>query len=232
EMTPILGETVDGRKVTQRSAKVLPETTVYDIDLTLSLPARVTAASGMNAIAHAVEGLYAHDANPITSLMAAEGIAALAHALPQLVDAPDDAGARRDALYGAWLCGCCLGSMAMGLHHKLCHTLGGMFGLPHAETHAVVLPYATAYNIGAAPRAMRSIASALDASRADAGLHDLARRLPLPRTLRELGMPEHGIDAAADEAVKSPYPNPRPLEHAAIRDLIAAAWSGSPLQTF
>ena len=133
EMTPILGQTENGVKTTVKSPKVLPEVVIYDVDLTMSLPARLTAVSGLNAIAHAVEALYAQDRNPVVSLMAAEGIRALGRALPVLVAEPGDRAARSDALYGAWLCGTCLGAVGMALHHKLCHTLGGTFDLPHAE---------------------------------------------------------------------------------------------------
>ena len=132
EATPILGETEAGRKTTQRTLKVLPELIVYDVDLTLTLPTGLTVTSGMNAIAHAVEALYSPDANPLISLLAMEGIAALARALPAIVRAPTDRDARSDALYGAWACGVCLGSVGMALHHKLCHVLGGSLDLPHA----------------------------------------------------------------------------------------------------
>jgi alcohol dehydrogenase class IV len=228
EMTPILGETREGRKTTQRSAKVLPEVVIYDVDLTVTLPTALSATSGMNAIAHAVEALYSPDRNPIVSLMADEGIAALGRALPVIMTDPADRSARSDALYGAWLCGCCLGAVGMALHHKLCHTLGGTFDLPHAETHTVVLPHAIAYNAAAAPDAMARIARALGAADAAAGAYDLAGRLGARRALRDLGMPEDGIDLAADLAAQSPYPNPRPIERAAIRDLIARAWAGAP----
>jgi alcohol dehydrogenase class IV len=182
----------------------------------------------MNAIAHAVEALYAEDGNPLTSLMAEEGIAALGRALPRIVVAPSDGPARHDALYGAWLCGTCLGAVGMSLHHKLCHVLGGSFDLPHAETHAIMLPHATAYNAVAAPEAMVRIARALGASDAAHGLHELAHRLGLPKTLAEIGMPESGIDRAADIAVQNAYANPRPVERASIRELIVAAYRGEP----
>lgn len=226
EMTPILGETKAGMKTTLRSLDVLPETVIYDVDLTLSLPPALTGTSGLNAIAHAVEALYAQDRNPVTSLMAEEGIAALARALPRLVDDPDDRAARSDALYGAWLCGSCLGAVGMALHHKLCHTLGGSFGLPHAETHTAVLPHAAAFNRGAAPEAMARVAKALGAADAAEGLYDLAGRVGAERALKGLGMAENDIDRAADLAVQNPYWNPRPVERAAIRELIAAAWAG------
>lgn len=226
EMTPILGETTNGIKTTQQSQDLVPDTVIYDVDLTVSLPPHVSAASGLNAIAHAVEALYAPDANPLTSLMAEDCIAALARALPRIMTEPADPGARRDALYGAWLCGVCLGAVGMSLHHKLCHVLGGMFNLPHAETHAIVLPHAAAYNAAAAPDAMTRVARALRTTDAPQGLFDLARRLALPRRLADIGMPEDGIARAAEMAVRSPYANPRPVERVAIQDLIAAAWRG------
>ncbi|MBN8939200.1 MAG: maleylacetate reductase [Rhizobiales bacterium] len=226
EMTPILGETKDGVKTTVRSLDVLPETVIYDVDLTLTLPAGLTGTSGINAIAHAVEALYAQDRNPIVSLMAEEGIRALAGALPRIVQTPSARDARAEALYGAWLCGSCLGSVGMALHHKLCHTLGGSFDLPHAETHTVVLPHAAAYNAAAAPDALARVAGALGVADAAQGLFDLAGRVGAVRALKDLGMAEAGIDQAADLVVKNPYWNPRPIDRAAIRDLIARAWAG------
>jgi alcohol dehydrogenase class IV len=230
EMTPILGETKDGMKTTQRTPKVLPEVVIYDVDLTLTLPVGLTATSGMNAIAHAVEALYAQDRNPIVSLMAEEGIAALARALPRIVAEPGDREARSDALYGAWLCGACLGAVGMALHHKLCHTLGGTFDLSHAETHTVILPHATAYNAPAAPEAMARIARALGAEDAAQGLFDLAVRIGAPRSLAAIGMPESGLDHATDLAVTNPYWNPRPIERSGIRQLLQDAYDGRPPQ--
>jgi maleylacetate reductase len=226
EMTPVVGQTSGGIKTTQSSPKILPETVIYDVDLTMTMPPKLSATSGINAIAHAVEALYARDRNPLISLMAQEGIRALAQALPTIFAQPNDKIARTGALYGAWLCGICLGAVGMALHHKLCHTLGGLFNLPHAETHTVILPHALAYNAPAAPDAMARICAALGASDPARGLHDLARKLGAPLSLREIGMPESGIDQAADLAVQNPYWNPRPIERAAIRELIARAWRG------
>jgi alcohol dehydrogenase class IV len=226
EATPILGETRDGLKTTQKSPKILPEVIVYDVDLTLTLPPGLSAASGMNAIAHAVEGLYTQHANPIVSLMAEEGVRALGAALPKIVRNPSDREARSDALYGAWLGGVVLGSVGMALHHKLCHTLGGTFDLPHAETHTVVLPHAAAYNAPAAPEAMARVARALGVADAPAGLYDLAASLGAPLALKDIGMPESGLDRAADLAVANPYWNPRPIERAAIRALLDDAFHG------
>ncbi len=226
EMTTILGETAGGEKRTIRSPKVLPETVIYDVDLTLGLPPALSVTSGMNAIAHAVEALYAADGSPVISLMAEEAIRALASALPRIVADPADRDARSDALYGAWLCGACLGAVSMALHHKLCHVLGGSFGMPHAETHTVVLPHAAAYNSGHAPEAMARIARALGAAEAPRGLFELARRLGAPTSLAALGFREADLDRAAEIAAREPYPNPRPIERAAIRALLGDAFAG------
>lgn len=226
EMTPVLGETSGGRKTTQRSPKVLPETVIYDAALTLTLPAKVSVTSGMNAIAHAVEGLYAKDGNPVLSLMAEEGIARMGRALPRIVADLADAEARADALYGAFLCGSVLGATTMALHHKLAHVLGGMFDLPHAETHAALLPHSAAYNAPEAADAMGRIARALGGSDAPRTLFDLTRSLGGVMALGELGMPEEGIKPVVDEALANPYWNPRPLEGAGLRRLLERAWSG------
>ncbi|GEO17165.1 maleylacetate reductase [Microvirga aerophila] len=228
EMTPILGETQDGVKTTQRTPKVLPEVVIYDVDLTLGLPPAIAATSGVNAMAHAVEALYARDRNPVTSLMAEDGIRSLAQALPKIVGDPQDNEARTDALYGAWLCGACLGAVGMALHHKLCHVLGGSFDLPHAETHTIVLPHAVAYNAPAAPEAMERIARALGTSDAAQGLFALAGRLGAKQALRDIGMPADGIGQAVKAAVASPYWNPRPIEEVGLRDLLTRAWNGDP----
>jgi alcohol dehydrogenase class IV len=220
EMTNILGETESGAKTTKRDAKIQPEAVIYDPDLLDTLPDNFAATSGMNAIAHAVEGLYAVDGNPIVSLMAEEGIRALAHALPMGRAGHDE------ALYGAWLCGTVLGSAAMALHHKLCHVLGGTFDLPHAETHTVILPHATAYNEPGSPDAMARIARALGTKSAASGLYDLAKNLSAPLTLREIGMLESDLDRAADIAAANPYSNPTPIERGAIRQLLDNAFHG------
>ena len=220
EMSNILGETATGGKTTKRDARIQPETVIYDPVLVASLPKDLAATSGMNAIAHAVEGLYAVDGNPIISLMAEEGIRALSAALPR------GEAARGEALYGAWLCGTVLGSAAMALHHKLCHVLGGTFDLLHSETHTVILPHAIAYNAKAAPEAMMRIARALGTNNAAQGLYDLAKSLHAPVSLHEIGMPEDGLDRTADIAVANPYPNPQSLERSAIRELLDNAFHG------
>jgi alcohol dehydrogenase class IV len=228
EMTPIYGITEGGVKKTGRDRRVLPRTVIYDPVLTLSLPAQIAGPSGMNAIAHCVEALYAADANPVISLMAEEGIRALGASLPRVVQSTADLEARAEALYGAWLAGAALGAVGMALHHKLCHTLGGSFSLPHAETHTVVLPHAAAYNRDAAAEAMARVARALGAADAPAGLYDLARRIGAPLALKDIGLKESDLDRAADLAVQNPYYNPRPIERAAIRRLLDDAFHGRP----
>lgn len=230
EMTPILGETQGGRKTTRSDPKILPGTVIYDVDLTMTLPAALSATSGVNAIAHAVEALYARNTNPVISLLALDGTKALAESLPEIVADPRNRAARERAQYGAWLCGTCLGTSAMALHHKLCHTLGGSFNLPHAETHTIVLPHALSYNAPAIPKAMAQLASVLPGSDGDAtrGLNVLLDRLHVKRALRDFGMKEDDIDRAAEIAVANQYPNPRPVEQARIRELIRRCWAGEP----
>ncbi|MFM0741748.1 maleylacetate reductase [Paraburkholderia xenovorans] len=227
EMTSIYGLTEAGMKKTGRDPRVLPRTVIYDPELMLSLPFRMTASSGLNAIAHAAESLYAYNGNPVTALMAEEGIRAISSSLDPLHKNPLDITARCDTLYGSWLCGTVLGAVSIGLHHKLCHTLGGAFNLPHSELHAVVLPHALAYNSAGAPDALARIARALGVQNAPTRLHELLHRYDLPVSLAELGMPRDAIDLAANLAVKSPYPNPQPLEEERIRKLLERAYEGA-----
>lgn len=228
EVTPILGETQDGRKQTQRSARVLPETVIYDPDLTVGLPVAMSVTSGLNAMAHAAEALYAAAVSPVVALMAEEAIRAMARALPTIVASPTDAAARADALYAAWLSGTCLGQVGMGLHHKLCHVLGGAFDLPHAETHAIVLPHALAYNLPAAPDALRRLRAATGWDDPAMGLFEMTGALGVGQSLKAIGMPGDGLDLAADLAMRETYPNPRPLERTAIHALLRRALDGDP----
>lgn len=227
EMTPIYGLTEMGIKRTGRDSRVLPVSVIYDPELSMTLPVGMSVVSAINAIAHGVEALYAHDGSPIVSLMAEEGIRACAAALAPLRANAQDMQARSDALYGAWLCGSVLGMVSMGLHHKLCHTLGGSFNLPHAEVHTVVLAHALAYNASHAPDAMTRIARALGADNAAYGVLELARLNGAPTSLAAIGMPADGLDRAADLAVRSAYPNPRPLQRDALRGLLQNAFDGT-----
>ncbi|RDK05338.1 maleylacetate reductase [Cupriavidus lacunae] len=230
EVTPIYGITVAGVKKTGRDLRVLPRTVIYDPDLTMTLPSAMTITSGINAMAHAAEGLYAQDVNPIAALMAEEGLRALAAALPILAQDGTDRGARSDALYGAWLSGNVLGSVGMALHHKLCHTLGGSFNLPHAELHTVVLPHVIGYNAPAVPTVAERIARAIGASSAGNGLQELARQCGAPLTLASIGMKREDLSQAAELACQNSYWNPRPFAHADVLALLERAFDGAPAE--
>jgi maleylacetate reductase len=231
-MTPIWGVTRDGVKATGRDERVRPRAVLYDPELTLDLPPRVSGPSALNAVAHCVEALYAPDADAATRTMAEAGLGLLARGAPAVVRTPRDLAARSTTLDGARLAGASLGAATMGLHHKLCHVLGGSFGLPHAETHSVVLPHAAAYNAAAAPEAMRTIARALGASEpAPAALHvlllDVAGAAGAPVSLGALGFRRADIPRAAALAVARPYPNPAPLTEAGVRALLERAFEGA-----
>lgn len=231
EMTPIYGITEVGVKKTGRDPRVLPKSVIYDPALTLGLPAALSITSGINAIAHAAEGLYAHDGNPIMNLLAAEGMASMFSALPEIHSNPVNLHARSNALYGAWLCGTVLGHVGMSLHHKLCHTLGGTFNLPHAETHTVVLPHALAYNAKHATDAMQIMAKALNVADAPLAIYQLAKSNGAPVALRDIGMLEKDLDQVCHLAMQNQYPNPRPLEQVALRQLLQNAFEGEQPQS-
>ena len=227
EMTSIWGLTQGGKKQTGRDPRVRPKTVLYDPELLLTLAQSAAAASGLNALAHAMEALYAKDIDPLTQLLAGESVAKLAHHLTPPGTKPEIARTA-EALYGAWLAGVCLDRARMGLHHKICHVLGGSFGLAHAETHAVILPHVAAYNRDAAPQAMAQLSRALEREDAPAALFTLARRLGVPASLAALGMKEEDLDAAASLVLESPYPNPRPIDFATIRQLLGEAFRADP----
>jgi len=236
EMTPIVGETADGKKTTRSDPALVPKTVIYDVELTLGLPVGLSVTSGLNAMAHAVEALYSPDANPATDNFALESITRLARALPLLAQRPDDPDARTDALLGAWLAGICLGTVRMGLHHRLCHLLGGSYGLPHSETHAVLLPHVMA---ASSPAAMRRIADALGAPDAPTAVFDLATRLGAPGSLVELGLGEGdlatiaGDDASVLAILEEAWRGDRPAafddrpDLSALTEQVVASFAGA-----
>ena len=226
EVTDILGQTEAGQKTTIRDERVRPEIVIYDPDLTLGLPVAMSVTSGLNAMAHAAEGLYASDRTPVTSLMAVEGLRAMKEGLPRVVASPRDPEARSNALYGAWLCGVVLGSVSMALHHKLCHVLGGSFDTPHAETHAIMLPHTMAFNAVAAPALLQPAAD-LFGGGIGPGLWDFARSIGAPLALSDFGLGEADLDRAAEIATRNPYENPRPIDRQSIRALLQRAWEGA-----
>ena len=226
EMTPVVGQTEAGKKTTQRSPKVLPEAVIYDVDLTLSLPPSVSVVSGFNAMAHAVEALYAREPNPLLEAVAEDCVRTMAHALPQIVLDPANEEARSDALAAAWMGGWSLANGGSALHHRLCHILGGAFGLPHAETHTILLPHVLAYNAPAAPAAMERISRALGSDEPAGTLFDLAQSLGAPSALKDIGMPKDGIERAVGVALSDPAWNPRPLQEKPLLGLLRRAWAG------
>ena len=228
EATNVWGMTESSRKTTGVDDRVLPRAVVYDASLMLSLPVEMSIASGLNALAHCVDSLWAPRADPFNAALAVEGIRALNLGLPAVLADPADPGGRERALYGAYLSAVSFASAGSGLHHKICHVLGGMFDLPHAQTHAVVLPHVLAFNAPAAPEAAERIAAALGADDAISGLAALRERVNAPRALRDYGMPESGIAAAAQAVVEAaPADNPTPVTTENITALLQAAWEGA-----
>jgi maleylacetate reductase len=226
EMTPIYGITSRQGKRTGRDRRVLPRVVLYDPELTVGLPPRVSGSSGMNALAHCVEALYGPGANPVTALSALEGARALARGLPVVVSRPDDLDGRTDALYGAHLGGASLAVAGVAIHHQLCHVLGGSFGLPHADLNAVVLPHAARFVGEAVPAELAQVAGALGAEEAATGLYDFARRLATPSSLAELGMAEGDLDRAAELAVTAVARAPRAATVEDLRGLLSDAFVG------
>ena len=205
-----------------------PEVIISDPSLITGLLLDITVTSGLNAMAHAAEALYARVRNPLTTTLALQGVEAMVSGLRQVFDNPFDLSARAQTQYGAFLCRLVLGQVGMSLHHKLCHTLGGSFDMPHSETHAVILPHAIAYTESAVPNLLAPIAALLGTRTAGQGLYDFARSLTAPASLRSLGLKETDLDRAADLATQNAYWNPRPVERPAIRALLQAAWAGEP----
>jgi maleylacetate reductase len=230
EMTPIWGLTEAQRKKTGTSVDVLPKVVVYDPELTISLPPFITGPSAMNAMAHCVEAFYGPGANPITSLLAEEGIRALARGVPVAVTSPEDLEGRSKILYGAYLAGAALAVAGAGIHHKICHILGGAYDLPHAKMHTVVLPHAVAFNEPAIPEVMERVAGALGEwgkNGAATGLYDLTERIKAPITLKDIGMKEENLDQAVGLVLAAvPEDNPRPMDEAGVRNILENAYAG------
>ncbi|GAA4718718.1 maleylacetate reductase [Phytohabitans rumicis] len=229
EATNVWGLTDAGRKTTGSDGRVLPRAVVYDASLTLGLPVPMSVASGLNALAHCVDSLWAPRADPINAALAGEGIRALNARLPAVAADPTGLPGREQTLYGAYLAAVAFASADSGLHHKICHVLGGLFDLPHAQTHAVVLPHVLALNAPAAPEVEQRIAAAFAAHSASEGLAALRAALDAPIALRDYGMPRDGI-ASAVEAILAATPpdNPVPVTPDNLTALLDAAWEGAP----
>ncbi|MBO0767484.1 MAG: maleylacetate reductase [Solirubrobacterales bacterium] len=233
EATPVWGLTEGSTKTTGVDPRVLPKTVVYDAALTLSLPVELSVASGLNAMAHCIDSLWAPRADPINAALATEGIRALAAGLPAVVREPRALAGREQLLYAAYLSATAFASAGSGLHHKICHLLGGRFDLPHAQTHAIVLPYVLALNGAAAPEASARIAGALAAAEALDGLWSLYEALAAPRALADYGLPRTGIPEAARALVELVPPgNPRAVGEVDLLKLLEAAWAGTDPREF
>jgi len=226
EMTPVWGVTTAGRKQTGCDPRVVPKTVLYDPELTYPLPPHITAASGMNALAHCLEALWAAGASPLTEPLALDACRALCASLPVAVVEPWDSKARGRALVGACQAGMALAGAGTGLHHKLCHVLGGRYDLPHAETHAALLPHVVGFNEPVLGSLSARMAVAVGTGRASTAVHDLASRMGLTMALGDLGMPESAIGEVATEVAAAPPQNPRPADEASLRSLLRAAWEG------
>jgi maleylacetate reductase len=218
EMTPIYGITEDGVKRTGRDVRVKPAVVVYDPDLTIAMPASVTAGSTMNAIAHCVEALYAQSRNPVITSVALDGVRALRRGIEKVAATPGDPDGRAELLYGSFAAGTALAAVGMAIHHRICHVLGGTFGLAHGDANAVILPHAVAANTPAEPQVMGVLAEALGGGDAAGSLFDLAGRIGAPRRLDELGMTATDLERVADLVVEHAGWNPRPVS----RDWVAA----------
>ncbi len=226
EMTNIWGLTEDGRKRTGRDLKVLPVLTLYDAELTLALPPAIAGPSGMNALAQATINAKDPRTNPVIASLALEAIAAIAAGLPLVMREPDNIAAREQVLYGASLAGGTLGAGVTNLHHRLCHTLGGSFDTPHAETHTILLPYSVAYAAPAVPELMTRIAAALGVDNAARGIYALATSLGLPTSLRDIGIARADLPRIADLATETEVSNPRPVTREGVLELLEHAYAG------
>lgn len=232
EVTPVWGTTEGARKTTGRSPLVVPKTVLYDPALTLTLPAAMTAASAMNAMAHCVEAFYGPGANPITDLLAAEGVRVIGDALPAVMADPSWVAGRTELLFGAYLAGSAFAAAGSGLHHTICHVLGGAFGLPHAETHTVLLPHVAAFNQPAVPALRTRVAPALgDVDVAD-GLNRLAARIGAPSSLAQIGFTKDDLDTAVELVLgKDLSGNPRPVGEREVRRILTGALHGRLLDS-
>lgn len=227
EATPVWGVTDAGHKSTGTDSRVLPRTVVYDPELTVTLPAGPSVASGLNAVAHCVDSQWAPGANPVNRVLGLEGLQTLTKGLRLVHATPTDLAGRSQCLYGAYLAALSFASAGSGLHHKICHVLGGSWNLPHADTHAVMLPHVVAFNGPFASQAVSRLAAALDTADALAGLLDLYDELEAPASLRELGLASSDLpDAAAMVAEVAPKDNPRPVSVQYMEDLLRSAWNG------
>lgn len=243
EMTPVYGVTrrrPDGtsQKVTVKDVRVTPKLTIYDPALTLGLPPEMTATTGINALAHCVEAVYAIDRHPLSTAAALRGIKHITQALPHCYRNGADLAARREMFLGAHLAAVSLATVSMGLHHGLCHVLGGSAGVPHGLAHSIMLPHAMRFNLAVVAPQLAEVAEAMDLSRANlsdeaAGeaaaqaIYNLIGQLGIPQRLREVGVAEADLPRLAELALQSKavQSNPKPVTDAhQAESVYRAAW--------
>src|SRR5438105_2309875 len=229
ELTPFFGMTDPStkRKSGGGGPTIAPVAAVYDPELTLSTPARVSAETGMNALAHCVECAYSPRRTPEAEAIALAGVGRIAEALPAVVDDPADIDARTRMLVGAVLGARSLLNASMGVHHGLAQLLGGRAGIPHGLANAVILPHAIRFNLGTVPRELEQVGAALgDAADPAGAVEALLRRLGLPTQLSDCGVDDDDIEAVARQAESSPTVkhNPRPVSEADARGILEAAF--------
>lgn len=224
EVTPVLGETVDGVKVTKRDVALVPGTVIYDPDLTLGLPVGLTLTSALNALAHAVEAMWASNATMLTDALATESATQILTSLPEVLQEPSDLDARSRLQSAAWLAGLCLAHTKMGLHHQLAHVLGGRFDLPHANLHAILLAHVMRFNLPITPGAANRLTRITGGDPAGY-VARLVEQYDGPQSLAELGVPRAELPDVAATVAAQPYPNPRPVEADAVLDLLEQVWA-------
>jgi maleylacetate reductase len=234
EMTPIYGVTrdVDGtpRKVTVSDPKVTPKLVIYDPVLTLDLPPEMTASSGINALAHCVEAVYSTTRNPVATAAALAGTRLIYRNLPAAVAKGDDLDARTGLLEGAYLAATAIATARIGLHHGLCHALGGTVGMPHGIANAVMLPHAMRFNSRGVAEELAMIAHAIGlsgdndtvlAERVCRAVNDLIASISLPQRLRDVGVMEADLPGLAEAALLSKAIRANPVEIAGPAEIEA-----------
>jgi len=226
EMTPIYGMKIGEEKRTWRDPAAIPRVVIYDPLLSASLPPLDTVTTAMNGLAHCVEALYPERPNPIASAYALMGIRGFARAMPVLAADPRNSAARAEALYASYLGGLVVDMVGIGLHHKLCHVIGGMTDVPHGVSNAIVLPHVLAFNAPSLPAEMKAMAAALDAGDPAGALFALAERAGAPTALKDFGVDEARLDAMAAATAAIKFFNPRPVHEADVRTILAGAFDG------
>jgi maleylacetate reductase len=226
EVTWVFGLTVDGAKHPTYDRNVLPRTVIYDPALLLTLPDEVVITSGMNAVAHAVEALYSPQTNPLTHALAETAIRKMIGGLQAFFsgDEPRERAAA-ECLAGAWLSGEALSQVGMGIHHRVCHLLGGTYALAHSHAHTVMLPYSIALNYAHVP-ALPALSDLFPDRPFALGLAEFSIRHGAPRTLEAIGFSADDIAGAASLALRTPIANPRPIEVGDIESMIRHAYAG------